>query len=76
MTVIRICKECFERKWRKSRTDIDYKQYRESKQKVIDQICIAKTTCYDNKLNNCSVEDMFMTINELLDTFNKAIPDT
>ena len=66
----------FERKWRKSRTNIDYEQYRESKQKVSDQIRSAKTSYYDNKLNNCSVKDMFKTINELLHTSNKAIPDT
>ena len=45
-----------ERKWRKSRTDIDYKQYRESQQKVSDQIRSAKTSYYDNKLSNCSVK--------------------
>ena len=65
-----------ERKWRKSRTDIDYEQYRESKQKVSDQIRSAKTSYYDNKLNNCSVKDMFKTINELLHISNKAITDT
>ena len=65
-----------ERKWRKSRSNIDYEQYRESKQKVCNEIRNAKTTYYENKLNNCSVKDMFQTINELLHTSNKAIPDT
>ena len=50
--------------------------HRESKQKVSDQIRSAKTTYYDDKLNNCSVEDMFKTINELLHKSNKVIPDT
>ena len=32
-----------------------------------------KLSYYDNKLNNCSVKDMFKTINEFLHTSNKAI---
>ena len=47
-----------------------------SKQNVKDHICNAKKKYYENKLTNCSVKDMYKTVNELLHKSNKAIPDT
>lgn len=65
-----------ERRWRKSRTDANYEKYMRSKQTVSDVICSTKKQYYENKLNNCSVKDMFKTVNELLHRSNKTLPDT
>ncbi|XP_072021334.1 uncharacterized protein [Amphiura filiformis] len=65
-----------ERKWRKSRSDANREEYLVSKQVVNDAIRAAKTVHYSDKLNNCSVKDMFKTVNELLNNTNKALPDT
>ena len=71
----RVRRRC-ERKWRKSNTNANYKTYQESKQNVTDHIHNAKKSYFESKFNDCSVKDMYKTVNELMYTSNKTIPDT
>ena len=65
-----------ERRWRKARSDASRKDYLAAKQNVNDIIREAKTAHYSDRLNSCSVKDMFKTVNELLNKNNRALPDT
>ena len=65
-----------ERRWRKLRSDASREKYHASKQNVNDLIRESKTEYYKDRLNNCSVKDMYKTVNELLNKTNKAIPNT
>ncbi len=66
----------WERKWRKTGMDVDRQEYMKSKQNVNDTIRIAKTAYYNDRLNTCSIKDMYKTVNELLNNNNRALPDT
>ena len=58
-----------ERKWRKSKSELDRERYLEAKRNVNDLILSAKQAFFKDKLSSCTTKDVYRTIN----TLNKNI---
>ena len=64
-----------ERRFRKSRSEVDREAYFKAQKTVSVVINCAKTEFYNDKLSNCDSKDMFKIVNELLNKNNRSLPD-
>jgi hypothetical protein len=63
-----------ERKWRKSRSEVDELVFRTQKDHVAKLITEAKIEYFSNKFSSGTSKDMYATINGLLNNTAKALP--
>ncbi|XP_063968256.1 uncharacterized protein LOC135157233 [Lytechinus pictus] len=63
-----------ERRWRKAKSDANYRLYIEAQQNVVDVVVSAKKDYYRNKLSSCNTKDMYKTVNELLNASSNVLP--
>jgi hypothetical protein len=70
----RVRRRC-ERRWRKTRTDVDYQKYVDAKRAAVDTITLEKSRYYADKFADCNVKDMYRTVNELLNVNGISLPD-
>ena len=63
-----------ERKWRKSKSEIDREHYLEAKRNVNDLILSAKQAFFKDKLSSCTSKDVYRTINTLLNKNIQHLP--
>ncbi|XP_072046572.1 uncharacterized protein [Amphiura filiformis] len=63
-----------ERKWRKSRLEVDHQLYVVQREQVNSLICVAKQEYYKNELAQADTKTVFKKVNTLLNRSTKALP--
>nr|XP_054761009.1 uncharacterized protein LOC129267313 [Lytechinus pictus] len=63
-----------ERRWRKAKSDANYKLYIEAQRNEVDVVVSAKKDYYRNKFSSCNTKDMYKTVNELLNASSNVLP--
>ncbi|XP_072047081.1 uncharacterized protein [Amphiura filiformis] len=67
-----------ERRWRKTRTEVDRQAYIDSQREAATTISKEKASFYNERLLNCNTKDMYKykTINALLNKTSRDLPDS
>ena len=63
-----------ERRWRKTKSNIDRRLYIEAQRTVCDVVVSAKKDYYRDRLSSCNTKDMYKTVNELLNVSSNVLP--